>query len=213
MVATAAASTDSAPSLPPIADTGGHRGRFAAAGWVTVVVVALAWGTWAVADSGAALRAAPLYGRWRWHPGWGLAPVAVLAGVVVSCGPGMAACVRWRLLPALTALAAAVWTLALAAADGWSRVTAPITSRHEYEPFAAGIDDVGGLLRHFAERLGDYPIHVQGHPPGPVVLAWLLDGVGLAGAGWLATVAIAGWATAVAAALVAARAVAGEVLA
>jgi hypothetical protein len=177
---------------------------------VTVVVVALAWGTWAVADSGVALRAAPLYGRWRWHPGWGLVPVAVLAGVVVTCGPGMAARVRWRLLPALTGLAAAVWTLALAAADGWSRVTAPITSRHEYEPFAAGIDDIGGLLRHFAERLGDYPIHVQGHPPGPVVLAWLLDRVGVAGAGWLATLAIAGWATAVAAALVAARAVAGE---
>ena len=96
----------------------------------------------------------------------------------------------------------------LVAADGASR-----RPGHEYEPFAAGIDDIGELLRRFAERLGDYPIHVQGHPPGPVVLAWLLDRVGLAGGGWLAAVAIAGWATAMAAALVAVRAVAGEAVA
>ncbi|HZA00074.1 MAG TPA: hypothetical protein VE575_15040, partial [Acidimicrobiales bacterium] len=99
---------------------------------------------------------------------------------------------------------------ALAAADGWSRLTAPLIRDHEYEPLAAGIDDIGAFLRTFSERLPDYPIHVQGHPPGPVVLAWVADRVGLGGAGWLAAVAIAGWAAAAVAALVAARALAGE---
>ncbi|MGH9230577.1 MAG: hypothetical protein ACRD07_17940 [Acidimicrobiales bacterium] len=210
MVAIATASTTSAPALPPTTDGGQHRGRLAVAGWVAVVAVALAWGTLGVADSGAALRAAPLYGRWRWHPGWALVPAAVLAGAVVAYGPGVAARARWRLLPALTGLVAAGWALALAVAGGWSGVTGPLTTRHEYEPFAARVDDLGGLLREFTERLGDYPIHVQGHPPGPLALAWLLDRAGLGGAGWLAAAAIVGWGTAVAVALVACRAVAGD---
>jgi hypothetical protein len=198
------------PPRPPATSVDGRARRRAVVAWAAVVVVALAWGTWAVADSGSALRAAPLYGRWRWHPGWGLVPAAVLAGAVVAWGPAVASRLRWRLVPLVTGLAIAVWTVALAAAGGWSRLTAPLTSRHEYEPFAADVDDLGAFLGHFTERLGDYPIHVQGHPPGPVALAGLLDRVGLAGAGWLAAVAVAGWAVAGVAALVAVRALAGE---
>jgi hypothetical protein len=204
------AATTSALPARRVTDAGGHSPPLALASWLAVVLVALAWGTWAVADSGVGLRAAPLYGRWRWHPGWGLVPVAVLAGAVVTFGPGMAARARWRLLPVLTGVATAAWTLALAGADGWSAVTRPLTGRHEYEPFAARIDDLGGLLRHFTGGSGADPVHVQGHPPGPVVLAWLLDRAGLGGAGWLAAMAIAGWGTAVAVALVAVRALAGD---
>jgi len=51
---------------------------------------------------------------------------------------------------------------------------------------------------------------VQGHPPGPVVLAWVLDRAGLGGAGWLAAVALAGWGLAVGAAVVTVGAVAGD---
>jgi methylthioxylose transferase len=208
-VATAAAKT-SAPRSPLVSDAGGHRTRLAAAGWVAAVAVALAWGTWAVADSGVALRAAPLYGRWRWHAAWGLMPAVLVGGFVVACGPAVARRVPPRLVPPFAGLAAMAWTVALAAADGWSAVTAPLTTRHEYEPFAARIDDLGGMLGRFAEGLAAFPIHVQGHPPGPLALAWLLDHVGLGGAGWLAAVAIAGWGAAVAAALVAVRAVAGD---
>jgi hypothetical protein len=177
---------------------------------VAVVAVALTWGTWVVASGGVALRAAPLYGRWRWHPGWGLVPAVLAGAFVVACGPAVARRVPWRLVPPLAGLAAVGWTLALAVADGWSAVSAPLTTRHEYEPFAARIDGLGEFLRQFTERSADFPIHVQGHPPGPLVLAWLLDRAGLGGAGWLAAVAIAGWGAAVAAALVAVRALAGD---
>lgn len=177
---------------------------------MALVAAALAWGTLAVAGSGVALRAAPLYGRWRWHPGMGLVPAAAVGGVVAAWGPAAARRVARCWLPALGGLAAAGWTLALAAADGWSAVTAPLTTRHEYEPFAARVGDLGELVRQFPERLGGLPVHVQGHPPGPLALAWLLDRAGLGGAGWLAALAIAGWGTAVAAALVAARALAGD---
>jgi hypothetical protein len=107
-------------------------------------------------------------------------------------------------------LVAAVWTAALAASDGWARLTEPLTIRHEYEPLAADVQALLPFLSNYVDRLGEYPIHVQGHPPGPVVVAWALDRVGLGGAGWLALLAIAAWGGAVATALVAARAVAGE---
>jgi methylthioxylose transferase len=210
VVATATRRIGTDPSLPCVADAAGHRSRLAAAGWVAVVVVALVWGSLTIADSGVALRAAPLYGTWRWHPGWGLVPAAAVGGLVIVAGPTVARRVRSRCLPALAGLTAVGWTLALAAADGWRAVTAPLTTRHEYEPFAAGIDDLGGLLRRLTELRDGLPIHVQGHPPGPLALAWLLDRAGLGGAGWLAAAAMAGWGMAVAAALVAVRAVAGD---
>jgi hypothetical protein len=208
VVATATAGSATAPPVGFVPAAGAHRSRLAAAVWLGVVAVALAWGGWAVADGGAALRAAPLYGRWRWHAGWGLVPAAAVGGLVVLCGPAIAR--RVRRLPAVAGLAAVAWTLSLAAADGWSAMAAPLTTRHEYEPFAGRIDDLGEVVRQFTDRLADFPIHVQGHPPGPLALAWLADRAGLGGAGWLAAVAIAGWGTAVAAALVAIRALAGD---
>jgi hypothetical protein len=174
-----------------------------------VVVVALAWGTWRVADADVALRAAPLSGRWRWHGDAGLVPAMVVAVVVVGWGPGLARRLAARRLPVVAGGAATVWSLALAASDGWDGVAAPLTTRHEYEPFAAGVRDIGGFLERFVDDLASAPVHIQGHPPGPVVLAWALDRVGLGGAGWLAAAALAGWGVAVGAAVVAARYVAG----
>jgi methylthioxylose transferase len=200
-----------APVVPraDTADTAGAEGRGARA-WAALVVVGLAWGAWQVSGSGVSLRAAPLMGRWELHPQVGIVPAVALGAAVIAWGPGVARRAAWPAVPPLTGLVASVWTAALAAADGWSRLTEPLTTRHEYEPLAARVGDLGPFLGGYVDRLGDYPIHVQGHPPGPVVVAWALDRVGLGGAGWLALLAIAAWGGAVAAALVAARAVAGE---
>ena len=189
-----------------------HRGaaRAGAAGWVAVVAVALAWGALAVAEADVSLRAAPLMGRWRWQGGPALLPAACLAVGAVAWGPRLAARLPWRAVPWATGAVAVAWTTALAAAGGWGRITEPLTSRHEYEPFAAGIGDLGAFLAGFTDGLTGHPVHVQGHPPGPVVVAWALDRVGLGGAGWLAALALAGWGVAAGAALVAASTVAGE---
>jgi methylthioxylose transferase len=176
------------------------------------VAVALVWGTLTLAGAGVSLRAAPLMGHWRWQGGAGLVVPALIGLAVTAAGPAVAA----RLAPRPVALAAAsgavavAWTVALAAAVGWDRVTAPLVSRHEYEPFAARVGDVGALVRHYTAGLAGAPVHVQGHPPGPVVLAWLLDRAGLGGAGWLAAIALAGWGVAVAAAVAAVAIVAGD---
>jgi methylthioxylose transferase len=180
------------------------------AAWAVVVVVALVWGTVAVADAGVAIRAAPVMGHWRGHGGPAVAVAVLVGAVLVAAGPALAARAPWRVVPWGAGAAAAGWATVLAATDGWHRVTEPLTTEHEYEPFAAGITDLGGFLAGFTDELRTFPVHVQGHPPGPVVLAWALDRVGLGGAGWLAALALAGWGVAVAAALVAARAVAGE---
>jgi hypothetical protein len=189
-----------------------HRAgvRLALAAWALLVAVALAWGTWRVAGSGVALRAAPLMGRWHPPAIGGLLPAGLLAGTVVALGPPLARSLPWRRVPPLAAVTAALWATALAAADGWDRITAPLTTRHEYEPFAARVGDLGAFLRSYVAELPGRPVHVQGHPPGPVVLAWLLDRLGLGGAGWLAALVIASWGAAVAFALVATRTVAGE---
>ncbi|HKE74171.1 MAG TPA: hypothetical protein VKB57_11185 [Acidimicrobiales bacterium] len=180
--------------------------------WAALVAVAVAWGTLAVAGAGVSLRAAPLMGHWRWQGGAGLVAPALVGLAVVAGGPAVAARLapRRRALAAATGAAAVAWTVTLATAGGWDQVTAPLATRHEYEPFAARVGDIGELVRHYTAGLAGAPVHVQGHPPGPVVLAWLLDRAGLGGAGWLAAVALAGWGVAVAAAVAAAGAVAGD---
>jgi hypothetical protein len=180
--------------------------------WCGVVVVALAWGTAAVRNRDVGLHAAPFKGHWGWHGGWRLLPAAGVGLAVARWGPEVAARLPWRRIPWIAGAVAAVWTAVLAAGDGVDRIASPLTTRFEYEPFAAGLGsgDLGRFLSTYVDRLGGYPIHVQGHPPGPVVLAWLLDRVGLGGAGWLAVVAIGAWGVAVGAVLVTARVVAGE---
>ncbi len=184
--------------------------RLVVAVTAVVVVAAVAWGTLVVDGVRVGLRAAPFAGRWGWHGGLLLVPALVVAAVTVAWGPQAAARLRWPWVPLATGAAAAAWTVALAAGDGWARLSAPLTSRHEYEPLAGRVGDLDGFVGGYVDRLGGYPIHVQGHPPGPVVVAWALDRVGLGGAGWLAAVAITGWGAAAAAALVTARVVAGE---
>jgi hypothetical protein len=196
---------------PRVAVADDHVGEAVGlATWVMVVGVAVVWGTVSVRTTDVGLHAAPFKGHWAWHGSWQLLPAAGLGAAVAVWGPRVARKLAWQRVPFVTGAVAAVWTAALAAGDGWSRLTAPLATRHEYEPFAAGVGDVGRFLSTYVERLGDQPIHVQGHPPGPVVLAWALDQVSLSGAGWLAAIAIGAWGVAVAAALCVARRLAGE---
>ena len=180
------------------------------AGWLALVGVALWWGSSAIAGRGLAINAPPLAGTWGWHASPRIVAPALLAVTIVIIGPRLAAELRWRQLTIISGGAAAAWTLLLAASDGWRRVTEPLATPHEYEPFAADIGSAASFLRDFVERLPYTPIHVQGHPPGAPLVPWLLDRVGLDGAGWFAALVILGWAVAVVAALVAARGVAGE---
>ena len=179
--------------------------------WVIVVVVAVTWGTLDIApDPNQGVLAAPFMGRWRLDLRLALLPAAALGFLVVVHGPHVAMALPWRRLVVTSALTAAAWATLLAASRGWDKLTAPLTTAHEYEPFAERITDVGAFVRRFTEDLPGYPTHVRGHPPGAPLVFWALDRLGLPGAGWAALLVVLAWGVAVGAALVTLQALSGE---
>jgi len=181
----------------------------ASALWVGLVAVAIVWGAPA-AGQDVGLGAAPFAGRWDPRLGPNLVAALVVAGGVVAFGPMLAARARWSLVAASAGIGSVAWAVSLAMVDGWDRLTSPLTSRHEYEPYAETIASAPRFVRGFVEAVPDLPVHVKGHPPGATLVPWVLDRLGLGGTGWFATLVILGWGVAVVAALVTARAVAGE---
>lgn len=141
--------------------------------------------------------AAPIFGSWEPHWGWGTGPAIAIGVLVTLYGPGLAARMSWRrLLPAiwLTALA---WSFALAMVDGWQRGFAGrLTTGHEYLHEDGGVLDIGDMLHSFADRILDFQpdswtTHVSGHPPGALLTFVLLDRAGFGGGAWAALVCTA----------------------
>ncbi|MFI5776616.1 hypothetical protein [Nocardia sp. NPDC051570] len=154
--------------------------------------------------------AAPLFGQWMTHIGWGTAPAIAIAALVIAYGPSLSRRLPWRRLLALTWLTAVCWAFALAMIDGWQRGFAGrLTTRDEYLHEVGGVTDIAAMLRGFSARIldfqpGSWTTHVAGHPPGALLTFVLLDRVGLGGgawAAWLCTLVGCGAAAAVAVAL------------
>ncbi|MFI1234417.1 hypothetical protein [Nocardia salmonicida] len=134
--------------------------------------------------------AAPLFGSWLPHVGWGSGPAIVIAVVVVVYGPSLAARLPWRQLLITTWLTALAWAFSLAMVDGWERGFADrLTSDHEYLHEVGGVDDIAAMVRGFAGRILDFQpdswtTHVSGHPPGALLTFVLADRIGLGGGVW-----------------------------
>jgi hypothetical protein len=196
-----------------------HASRSAAIATTCTILAALA-GVVTVAHvllerlqaAGANIRinAAPLVGTFQFRPSARLVAALAVGATVVVAGPFLARRVGWRPLLALAAAAAAAWAVSLALVDGWAGLTVPLEARTEYLADIGRVGSPGAFLSSFVDRIGDYSVHVQGHPPGLLLVLSGLDRVGLGGSGWAATLMIAGGAAAVPAVLVTAREVAGE---
>ncbi len=137
-------------------------------------------------------------------------PALGLAAAAIAWGPALAVRLRWRGLLAWGWVGAAVWAVALAATNGAGAIAAPLATKYEQLAAVALVGTPGGFLASFTDVLATYPTHVQGHPPGGVLVLWALDGAGLAGATAAAVLTIACGALTAPAALVAVRALAGE---
>ncbi len=137
-------------------------------------------------------------------------PALGLAAAAIAWAPALAMRLRWRGLLAWGWVGAGVWAVALAAADGAGAIAAPLATKYEQLSAVALVGAPGGFLASFADVLATYPTHVQGHPPGGVLVLWALDGMGLAGATPAAVLTIACGALTAPAVLVAVRALAGE---
>ena len=209
---------------------GGIR-RFRRSWWADLVVVAAA-GALVVAAAAVGRRLLadgatlylpfpPLLAQWLPHVGPGTPVAVVVAVVVVARGPAWAERLPWRALPALTGVAAALWTLALALVDGWQRgVVDRLTSADEYLHDVPGAPALPVLLREFAghiltsavdpDQTWFWTTHVGAHPPGAFLVFVVLDRIGLGGGGATGLLVIAVGASAAAAVLVAARAMGDE---
>lgn len=186
-----------------------HAGLVGVA-FLVLVGGAYSWGQ-ALTRSGAelGLKAPPLHARLGPDLSWRLLPALLFAGLVVAAGPRLAAGLSWRRLLAVSGLGAGLWAVLLASAAGWDALASPVLSRHDALAFLPQVDDIGSFLSGFTDRIATYPVHVQGHPPGLVVLLSLLDRIGLATPSFVAGMYITAGAAIAPAVLVTARSFAG----
>ncbi|MFL6052887.1 MAG: hypothetical protein ACJ72W_08225 [Actinoallomurus sp.] len=145
---------------------------------------------------------------------WQLLPAIGTAALLIAVAPVLTRRLRWALLVPVGWVAAVGWASALAVSEGTAGLVGPITAPGEY---FGGLSAIGDhplrWLATFTEKAQQYPIHVKGHPPGPMLILWGLDAAGLHGPGWAAAVIIAVGSSASAAVAVTVRALAGEELA
>jgi methylthioxylose transferase len=163
------------------------------------------------------IGAPPFAGRWRLaapSPAGAVAAAAV-AGTVVALATRTTyvARVRWRWLLAGSMLGALAWAVSLALVDGPPELLGSLGGRFDYLAAVADAGSPGAFLDRFLPEHRSWPLHVQGHPPGMVLLLLGLDTVGLARTGVVAAIVLVGGAAAVPAVLVATRDVAGDVAA
>ena len=178
--------------------------------WVGVVVLAhFLLERLQAAGANIRINAAPLVGTFDLRLTGRILPAVALAAAVTVAGPTLVHYLRWHSLLFVSTLGAALWAVALALVDGVQGLTAPLEARTEYLADVTRVGSPLAFLSTFVERLGDYSVHVQGHPPGMVLLLSALDRIALGGSGWAAALCIAGGAAAVPAVLVAVREVAG----
>jgi hypothetical protein len=156
------------------------------------------------------INAAPLVGTFQFRPSARLVVPLAVGATIVLAGPFLARRFGWRPLLVVAAIAAAAWAVSLALIDGWEGLTTPLEARTEYLADVDRVGAPGAFLSSFIDRIGDYTVHVQGHPPGLLLVLSGLDRVGLGGAGWAAALMVAGGAASVPAVLITVREVAGE---
>jgi methylthioxylose transferase len=178
--------------------------------WVVVIAGTTVGGRIINESFATNILAPPLFGRFDLRIGPATVLAAAVGGSVVWWGPRVAATFSWRVLLVATPVAATVWAVSLALVDGVDALTAPLMGPHDYLASVGLIDSPGVFLQSFAGQLETFSLHVQGHPPGMVLIFWGLAELGLGGPGWAAALVIATGASASAALLLVVKSLARE---
>ncbi|OMC55749.1 hypothetical protein A5747_11490 [Mycobacterium sp. IS-836] len=185
------------------------------------VLPRLNWGVKPRSDTGLehfAMRsgAAPIFGYWDAHVGWGTGPAILIAVAAVLWGPAVTQRLSWRALLLVSWATACGWAFALSMIDGWQRGFAGrLTTRDEYLSQVGSITDIPAAVRTFSSRILDFQpnswiTHVSGHPPGALLTFVWLDRIGLHGGAWAALLCLLAGSSAAAAVLIGVRALADE---
>jgi methylthioxylose transferase len=177
-----------------------------------VVAVRVVWGWHEQAMPKVKLGAAPLVGRWDIRFGWSLLPAALLAGCVARFGQRLAQGLQFARLTLIASASATVFTLLLAASDGWGHVLDPVVHPSEYWANLATLPPTHEMLRRYdtIEFLGDYSVHARGHPPGFLLILKGLEAIGIGHPWVVGALSYLGVAVLVAASLATIRLLAGE---
>ncbi|MER5178734.1 hypothetical protein ABT009_10235 [Streptomyces sp. NPDC002896] len=197
--------------------SGRRRDLWAAACGVLLVAAAVVVGR-AIEQSDGTLHLGwpPLYAWWSPHVGPGTPAALAVAAAVIAYGPPLAARAPWRVLVPTAWVTAMAWTWSLALIDGWHRgIARRLATKYEYLQVIDRFDDIGATLRDFTHHLligspDNWPAHVAGHPPAATLTFVVLDRIGLGGGGWAGVWCITVGSSAVAAVLIAVRALADE---
>ena len=213
---TTAAPPDIAAATPDAAGAPRSSSAFvtvgALAGWAAIVAVGRWWGLRLLAQgTRLVLPTPPVLGA----PGPGLTPwliVPIVVGaVLIAFVPVAIRRLSWRAVLTAVVAGAIVWAVGVALVEGPAGLTRGPSWSSEYGSDVPTVASAPGhFLRTFTRDIGDYEIHVRGHPPGMVLILAGMDRAGLHGPGWEAALVIAAGGLAAAGALVAARELAGE---
>jgi methylthioxylose transferase len=150
--------------------------------WLTGTLVGLAL-TFLAVQGGARLgtRGAPFLGLYRFaaSPASLLAPM-VLVAVLVAAHNGWFHQLDPHALLIASYLATLAWAFALALADGEAGLTRSLMSPSNYLSDVPAVGDHPlDYLRTYVATAATHTDAARGHPPGPVLLLWTLQRLGL----------------------------------
>jgi methylthioxylose transferase len=151
----------------------------------------------------------PLDAALDWRPGWRLVWSVGVGIVAVVWAPRVARTCSWRALLAGSTFLGAGWAIALALLDGSQGLVGSVALKNEYFLDVGRVGSPVAFLGGFVDHIAEYRIHVQGHPPGYLLVLWALDRLGLGSVSAVAAVEIAVGVLAIPAVLLAVREVAG----
>jgi methylthioxylose transferase len=178
--------------------------------WSALAVGVHVWGRVINQSHATKVLAPPLFGRFDLRLTAAILVPALFAALVVRYAPPLAQSLEWRRLLLTTIVVAAGWAVSLAAVDGIRALSAPLENPNDYLSTVQDVGSPAAFVDRYTRELPTYSVHVQGHPPGMVLVLWAMGQMGLGGA-WPATaLIITVGASSAAAALIAVRAVAGE---
>ncbi len=180
-------------------------------GWLATVVAARVVVQELVAG-GAHLRLPfpPLDASLDWRPGWPLLCSVAVGCVAVAWGPRLARACSWRAVVAGSMIMGAAWAVSLALLDGAQGLVGSVDLKNEYFLDVGRVGAPIPFLHGFVEHLATYRIHVQGHPPGYLLVLWTLERFGLGSPSAVAALEIGVGVLAIPAVLLAVRDVAGD---
>jgi hypothetical protein len=139
--------------------------------------------TYAAVRGGAQLgtRSAPFLGSYRFNLGLASVLGPAWATMVIVCSRrGVLEKLRWPVLLAAAWAASLAWSLALALVDGAAGLTRSLENTDNYQPDVAAVGDhVFAYIHRFTSDAAQHSNAARGHPPGPVLLLWLLHKIGL----------------------------------